>query len=70
MVLDECVHYPCQRSYAEDSLKITTDWAKRSKESFVASACQVNKGQKLFAIVQNTPGRPMKILYLSEQTAD
>ncbi|MFC1807734.1 tRNA guanosine(34) transglycosylase Tgt [Candidatus Omnitrophota bacterium] len=31
MVLDECVHYPCQKDYAQKSLKLTTDWARRSK---------------------------------------
>jgi len=33
MVLDECVHYPCQRDYAQRSLKLTIDWAKRSKRA-------------------------------------
>ncbi len=32
MVLDECVHYPCQRDYVEKSLKLTIDWARRSKK--------------------------------------
>jgi len=34
MVLDECVHYPCQRDYVDKSLKLTTDWAMKSKEKF------------------------------------
>jgi queuine tRNA-ribosyltransferase len=34
MVLDECVNYPCQRDYAEKSIKLTTSWAARSKEKF------------------------------------
>ena len=34
MVLDECVHYPAARDYVEQSLALTTKWAKRSKEYF------------------------------------
>jgi queuine tRNA-ribosyltransferase len=34
MVLDECVQYPCQRDYVEKSIKLTADWALRSKERF------------------------------------
>lgn len=50
MVLDECLHYPCQRDYAEKSLKLTTDWAKRSKNFF--SAQKKGLRQRLFAVVQ------------------
>jgi len=68
MVLDECIHYPCQRDYAEKSLKITTDWARRSRDwslagardtssdisSSVASSslAMTQKKQMLFGIVQ------------------
>ena len=31
MPLDECVHYPCAKDYAEVAMKRTLDWAKRSK---------------------------------------
>ena len=34
MPLDECVHYPAEKDYARASLKLTTDWARRSKEKF------------------------------------
>ncbi|MDD5495814.1 MAG: tRNA guanosine(34) transglycosylase Tgt [Candidatus Omnitrophica bacterium] len=34
MILDECVHYPAARDYVEQSLGLTTRWAKRSKEYF------------------------------------
>ncbi|MCK4463988.1 MAG: tRNA guanosine(34) transglycosylase Tgt, partial [Candidatus Omnitrophica bacterium] len=34
MPLDECIHYPASRDYVEESLKITHDWAKRSKVAF------------------------------------
>ncbi len=32
MPLDECVHYPCGKDYAEIAMKRTIDWAKRSKK--------------------------------------
>lgn len=52
MPLDECVHYPAERDYAKESLKLTTLWAKRSKKSFM----QKNKqdGRLLFGIVQGS----------------
>jgi len=46
MVLDECVHYPATRDYVENSLKLTLDWARRSKK------CQKDGGGLLFGIVQ------------------
>ena len=50
MVLDECVHYPCQRDYIEQSIKLTTDWAKRSKEEFILY--KQNRSCQLFGIIQ------------------
>ena len=35
MPLDECVHYPAEKDYARSSLKLTTDWANRSKKEFI-----------------------------------
>lgn len=50
MPLDECVHYPAERDYVEDSVDLTLRWAKRSKERFV----QNNKYSALFGIVQGS----------------
>jgi len=36
MVFDECVHYPAARDYVEQSLALTTRWARRSKEFFTS----------------------------------
>jgi len=53
MVLDECVHYPATRDYVENSLKLTLDWAHRSKECFIAQSQKTKaKRQLLFGIVQ------------------
>jgi len=32
MMFDECVHYPAARDYVEQSLELTTKWARRSKD--------------------------------------
>jgi queuine tRNA-ribosyltransferase len=50
MPLDECVHYPCARDYAEIATRRTTLWAKRSKEKF--TQLRTNNSQLLFGIVQ------------------
>ena len=50
MVLDECVHYPAARDYTEQSLKLTIDWASRSKK-FYASRDTLYASQ-IFGIVQ------------------
>lgn len=54
MVLDECVRYPCQHDYVEQSMKLTTEWARRSKKSFDFSVrCPLSaKRSQLFGIVQ------------------
>lgn len=51
MPLDECLHYPVARSNVEESLKITFDWAKRSKEAALSLR---GRGSMLFGIVQGS----------------
>jgi len=56
MPLDECVAYPSSKDYVERSLKITHNWAARSKKAFVTSSGTVDgrNGSRrlLFGIVQ------------------
>ncbi|MBI5143852.1 MAG: tRNA guanosine(34) transglycosylase Tgt [Candidatus Omnitrophica bacterium] len=52
MTLDECVHYPAARDYVEQSLGLTTRWAKRSKEFF--ENAKVENKKLLFGIVQGS----------------
>lgn len=50
MPLDECVHYPAERSYVNDSVDLTLRWAERSRERYA-----VRPGtSKLFGIVQGS----------------
>ena len=55
MPLDECVHYPASRDKAAESLKITTDWAARSKKKFNDLRPEAEGGRPLlFGIVQGS----------------
>ncbi|NQT06886.1 MAG: tRNA guanosine(34) transglycosylase Tgt [Candidatus Omnitrophica bacterium] len=47
MPLDECVEYPCTKDRAAEALKLTTGWAKRSKDA-------VKSKQLLFGIIQGS----------------
>ena len=54
MMFDECVHYPAARDYVEQSLALTTKWAKRSRE-YLRGPGAGGRGpekQLLFGIVQ------------------
>lgn len=52
MVLDECVPYPSTKKYADDSLHLSLDWAKRSKKAFDNSSSIYGHRQFLFGIGQ------------------
>jgi len=48
MAFDECIPYPCDKGYAEQSTRKTIRWARQCKEA------QTRKDQALFAIVQGS----------------
>ena len=58
MAFDECTEYPAERGRAEESLRLTMAWARRSLDHFRAHRDQVAWGgkldgaQSLFGIVQ------------------
>jgi queuine tRNA-ribosyltransferase len=59
MAFDECTEYPAERSRAEESLRLTMAWARRSLDHFRAHQDDVvwheelgGKTQSLFGIVQ------------------
>ena len=59
MAFDECTEYPADRSRAEESLRLTMAWARRSLDHFRAHRSQVvwrdefeGRTQSLFGIVQ------------------
>lgn len=52
MVLDECPPYPCDESYARNSMHLTHRWARRCKQEFDATDQLYAHQQHLFGIVQ------------------
>ncbi|MBI4824592.1 MAG: tRNA guanosine(34) transglycosylase Tgt [Nitrospirae bacterium] len=48
MAFDECTPYPVSYEYALNSLRLTTEWAKRSKEAY----------KKLFSVEENPSTSP------------
>ena len=53
MLFDECPPYPCDEKYAENSLALTTRWAKRCKDHIMERGLQ-STGQHHFGIVQGS----------------
>ncbi|MFQ5822927.1 MAG: tRNA guanosine(34) transglycosylase Tgt [bacterium] len=54
MVLDECPPYPCTESYAAESIKRTSNWAKRCLLKYKESEPKFGYEQVIFAIVQGS----------------
>lgn len=54
MVLDECTPYPCDRDYAQQSMQLTIDWARRARFFKEMTAARHPWTQALFAIVQGS----------------
>src|SRR4030095_9367721 len=60
MVLDECLEHPSEHSKAEKSVKLTSDWAKRSKVEFENTNSKYGKRQFLFGIIQGSTHRDLR----------
>ncbi|HEY6850984.1 MAG TPA: tRNA guanosine(34) transglycosylase Tgt [Terracidiphilus sp.] len=67
MAFDECTEYPADRHRAEESLRLTMAWARRSLDTFRANCAQVpwheQRGggtQSLFGIVQGGMYRDLR----------
>ena len=53
MIFDECTIYPATKKEAKDSMELSIDWAKRSKNSFLKlKGDQAEEKANLFGIVQ------------------
>ena len=61
MVLDECLKYPCDYSYASQSLDLTHRWLERSIEEFNRTENLYEKKQFLFPIVQGSTFKDLRI---------
>ena len=60
MVLDECLKYPCEYSYASQSLNLTHNWLERSIEEFNKTEILYYKKQFLFPIVQGSTFKDLR----------
>ena len=60
MVLDECLKYPCEYSYASQSLNLTHNWLDRSIEEFSKTEILYDKKQFLFPIVQGSTFKDLR----------
>ena len=60
MVLDECLKYPCEYSFASQSLNLTHNWLERSIEEFNKTEILYDKKQFLFPIVQGSTFKDLR----------
>src|SRR6185369_14917923 len=60
MAFDECIPYPCDKSYAEQSTRKTIRWARQCREA------QTRKDQALFAIVQGSVYEDLRVMCARE----
>jgi queuine tRNA-ribosyltransferase len=60
MAFDECIPYPCDKSYAEQSTRKTIRWARQCQEA------QTRKDQALFAIVQGSVYEELRVMCARE----
>jgi queuine tRNA-ribosyltransferase len=54
MVLDECLENPAEHNKVKESIKLTSDWAKRSKAEFEKTKDKYGFSQFIFGIVQGS----------------
>lgn len=54
MAFDECTPYPCEHSYAENSMHLTHRWLKRCIKRFDETEEKYGHSQALFPIVQGS----------------
>ncbi|MBF0483737.1 MAG: tRNA guanosine(34) transglycosylase Tgt [Candidatus Omnitrophica bacterium] len=59
MPLDVCAPYPCSRHEAEESVRLTTSWAKRARKYFLENR-RSDRSQNLFAIIQGATYKDLR----------
>ncbi len=62
MAFDECTPYPATREYAANSLRLTTDWARRCRDIHKAEEAE----SSLFGIVQGGMYQDLRLQSLEE----
>src|SRR5262249_5847419 len=73
MAFDECTHFPCDHSYAKQSMEMTHRWLKRCIQHFQNNPPKYNHHQTLFPIVQGSTFKDLRIesaQFIAEQNAE
>jgi queuine tRNA-ribosyltransferase len=60
MAFDECTPYPCEWSYAKESLELTHRWLKRCIQRFDSTESRYGYNQTLFPIVQGSTYKDLR----------
>lgn len=60
MAFDECTPYPCDFSYAKNSMHLTHRWLQRCVKRFKETECNYGYTQSLFPIVQGSVYRDLR----------
>lgn len=60
MAFDECTPFPCDKKYAEDSMKMTHRWLKRCCVRFDSTEPKYGYDQTLFPIVQGSTYKDLR----------
>ena len=61
MAFDECTPYPCDYTYARESMEMTHRWLKRCCDHFDATEPKYGYSQTLFPIVQGSVYKDLRI---------
>lgn len=61
MAFDECTPYPCEYSYARNSMEMTHRWLKRCIDRFDATEGKYGYSQTLFPIVQGSVYKDLRV---------
>ncbi len=73
MAFDECTPYPCEYSYARDSMEMTHRWLKRCRARFDETEGLYGYSQMLFPIVQGSVYKDLRTRsaeFVAEQGAE
>jgi queuine tRNA-ribosyltransferase len=61
MAFDECTPYPCDYTYARESMEMTHRWLKRCCDHFDATEPKYGYSQTLFPIVQGSVYKDLRV---------
>ena len=66
MAFDECTPYPCEKSYAEKSMKLTHEWLRRCKTQFLKKNNIYGYESNLIPIIQGSVYKDLRRISTKE----